>query len=358
MTAERRNPITEEMLARLPMSADIYPQKLDFVRETALLIRFGEEAYRSASFLDDRVLGPKTNGALVSLERVVAASRAAANLRPAHFIFHTGHVGSTLVSRLLEDSGGVLSLREPLPLRLLASAHDDLGKPYALLGNEQFEQVLDAFLRLWSRGYDRTRCVVVKATSSSGRLAAPLLTRCGGARAIYLNLRAEPYLATLLAGQNSRDDLRGHGPERMRRLLAFGVEAAPSLHQLSLGQLAAMSWLTETLTQRETLKKFGERVLDVDFDRFLANVPDGMSQIMKQFELAEDAKFLSSIAASPTLTRYAKAPEHAYTPEFRSQILADSRQRHGHEIREGLRWLENTARSSAAATEILNGAGG
>ncbi len=66
-------------------------------------------------------------------------------------------------------------------------------------------------LGLWSRGYEATRAVVVKATSSAGRLAPRLLGRSPASRAVYLNLAAEPYLATLLGGANSAD-----GPARPR----------------------------------------------------------------------------------------------------------------------------------------------
>ena len=106
----------------------------------------------------------------------------------------------------------VLSLREPLPLRTLAEAHDALGRPDSLLSNAQFDAALDTFMALWSRGYAGNTSVIVKATSSTGRLAPALLQPNVGSRAIYLNLGTEPYLATLLAGQNSPIDLRGHGP--------------------------------------------------------------------------------------------------------------------------------------------------
>ena len=116
-----------------------YPQKLDLIRGGLLLIHFGEDAYRSSSFLDDRILGPATRGGWVPVERVVeAAGQLVDGMRPLHFIFHTGHVGSTLVSRLLDETGQVLSLREPLPLRTLAEAHDVLHAPESLLGPAAF----------------------------------------------------------------------------------------------------------------------------------------------------------------------------------------------------------------------------
>ena len=73
-----------------------------------------------------------------------------------NFIFHTGHVGSTLVSRLLDETGPVLSVREPLPLRTLAEAQDTLRAPESLLGEPRFELLLDTLMRLWSRGYPAT----------------------------------------------------------------------------------------------------------------------------------------------------------------------------------------------------------
>jgi len=223
------------MLARLAASPDVYPQKIDLNSLMVLLVQFDADAYRRASFLDDRILTPATVGAWAGVDRVAEASRRVRDARPVHFIFHTGHVGSTLVSRLLDETGIVLSLREPLPLRTLAEAHDASGRTDALLSDEEFSRNTATLMRLWSRGYQATRSVVIKATSSAGRLATTLLSASEVSRAIYLNLRAEPYLATLLAGQNSPTDLRGHGAERMRRLQSRTKSPLAPLHSLSLG---------------------------------------------------------------------------------------------------------------------------
>lgn len=345
--------LQDALLAQLPASPDAYPQKLDLVRDAALVIRFDAAAYRAASFLDDRILGPATSGTWLPFDRVAAAARAARAACPVHFIFHTGHVGSTLVSRLLDESEAVLSLREPLPLRTLAEAHDALGRSDALLSDAQFDLALGVFMKLWSRGYAATRSVVVKATSSAGRIAATLLGRGEGSRAIYLNLGAEPYLATLLAGQNSPIDLRGHGPERIRRLQAWLTEPVGPLHAMSIGELAAMSWLAESRSQHEAVARFPDRAIALDFDAFLADVPEGMARILGLFGLPADARYLSAVGRSPVLTRYSKAPEYGYTPEVRAEILRESRRDHREEIRRGLAWLERLARTSAAVAEVL-----
>ncbi len=346
------------MLARLAVSPDVYPQQIDLNRLMVLLVQFDADVYRRASFLDDRILTPATVGAWAGIDQVADASRRVGNARPVHFIFHTGHVGSTLVSRLLDETGIVLSLREPLPLRTLAEAHDALGRTDALLSDGEFDRHVAMLMRLWSRGYQPTRSVVIKATSSAGRLAATLLSASEGSRAIYLNLRAEPYLATLLAGQNSPTDLRGHGPERMRRLQSRTKAPLAPLHSLSIGELTAMSWLAESWSQHDARKQFPTRILALDFDRFLESVAPSIGHILDHFGLPAETRLLDQIGRSQVLARYSKAPEFAYTPNVRAELLRDSRRRNGDQIRQGLAWLERLAVSDAAAAEIVQGSGG
>ena len=351
---EQSASIADLLLTKLPASAEAYPQKLDLIRETILFVRLDAAAYRAASFLDDRILGPATQGAWLPLGVVRDAAQRVRNAHPVHFIFHTGHVGSTLVSRLLDEMGGVLPLREPLPLRTLADAHDILAQPESLLSDGEFGRCLALFMTLWGRGDDATRCIVLKATSIAGRMAVPIMASRADSKAIYMNLRAEPYLATLLAGQNSPIDLRGHGPGRIRRLQArVGVPLAP-LHALSLGELTAMSWLVESWTQDEAVARHPAQVLALDFDRFLADVEACMGRILAHFELSADARQLSGLARSPVLTRYSKAPEFAYTPAERSEILEQSRRANREEIRKGMDWLEHIAQSDPAAAAVVN----
>ena len=344
----------EDLLTHLPESPDAYPHKIDFASLAVLFVRLDARAYRSASFLDDRMLGPDAQGAWLPLREVGDALRPDSASLPVHFIFHTGHVGSTLVSRLLDETGEVLSLREPLPLRSLAEAHDVLGRPDSLLSEADFGSALDLFLRLWGRGYDTTSCVVVKATSSAGRLALPILRRHERSRAIYINLRAEPYVATLLAGKNSPADLRGHGPERMRRLQSRLAQPLSPLHALSAGELAAMSWLAESWTRHEALRQCPSQVVGVDFDQFLVDVERGIERVLEHFGRPAGPALLSKLARSPVLNRYSKAPEYAYTPGLRAEVLRDSRRLNAEEIRKGMQWLERQARAHDGVAEILN----
>ena len=141
----------------------------------------------------------------------------------------------------------------------------------------------------------------------------------------------------------------------MRRLQSrIGTPLAP-LHALSMGELAAMSWLAESWTQRDTVTGFAGRVIALDFDVFLSNVTGSMSSVLGHFGLPADSGYLAHVGRSPVLTRYSKAPEYGYTPEVREEVLRDSRQRNRAEISRGMDWLERLAGADAAAAEVMNG---
>jgi len=320
----------------------LYPMKLDLARGRVLQIEMDEAAFRSASFLDERMLTPATRGGWIRLPELLQQTAGLTGGCPLHFIFHTGHVGSTLVSRLLDETGRVLSLREPLPLRTLAAAQDALrdgtaGAPTPA----QLDSLLTMCVSLWRRGFADTQAVIVKATSSCARLAPALFAAAPDAKAIYLNLQPEIWLATLLAGENSSVDLRGHAPERLRRLDAYLDSPWQPPQELAAGELAAISWLAETVTQRALLADNPQRVLTIDFDEFLQDVPGHLRSILAHFDLPEAPEFLAQVLRSPVLTRYSKAPEHPYDPGLRAAVLQDSRQRNRREIVKGMRLIES-----------------
>ena len=135
---------------------------LDLARGEVQLVEMVEADYRASSFLDERIVARDKRGqrvALADIERALAKSR---STRPLHFIFHAGHVGSTLLSRLLDETGKVLSLREPMPLRTMAEAHD--------MGTLNLDAILELLLRLWERGFGGNDAVVLKATSAPQRI--------------------------------------------------------------------------------------------------------------------------------------------------------------------------------------------
>jgi hypothetical protein len=321
----------------LAESAALYPFAYDLARGALMLVPMAQDDYRAASFLDERLT---KRGAWTPVGGVAQAMSGARDVRPLHFIFHAGHVGSTLLSRLLDETGVVLSLREPLTLRQMAEAYDH--------GGADRDERLELMLRLWERGFTGTEAVVLKATSATQRLAPRLLRHRAQARAILLNVSAESYLATMLAAENSAQDLNAYGAERHHRL--GQLLNAPAPRPSSLGQLAAMSWLVERLTQDRIQQAVGPRALAVDFDRMLDSLGDTLERIARHLNIAAD---IAAILESRTLSRYSKAPEHAYGPDLRQRRLDEARRLYGSEIAAALNWLNVLGRGHGMVAAVL-----
>ncbi|HEY4124631.1 MAG TPA: hypothetical protein VGM36_08465 [Rhizomicrobium sp.] len=324
------------------MTPEFYPQKLDLAQGRVLMIRMREEDYRAASFLDDRMLTAESKAAWVPLDRVMANAQRI-EPRSLHFIFHTGHVGSTLLSRLLGEARGVLSLREPLPLRSLADAFD------APVTDGLRENALAAFLKLWGRGYELNHTVVLKATSNAARMGERMMQALPGARAVYLSLPRESAIEALLSSQYAKTDLEVFGPERFRRLQAMLGDARIEQPR-AVGELAAMSWAAERLTQRHLSERFGARILNLDFEDFLSDMRPNVERVMAHFGLEATPQILDALMKSPILSQYSKKPAHPYSTRRRTQILAETRVSKADEIARAQTWLENlTALPGASA---------
>jgi len=330
-------------------SAAVYPQKIE--DESALLIRMSEADYRRASFLDDRILTHRTEGHWFPYADIRSRAAGAVAAGPAHFIFHSGHVGSTLLSRLLDEAPEVLNLREPLPLRSLAELHD---RASASEDAVQFQDQLQTFLRLWRRGFVGTRRIVVKATSATGRIAPLVLEASPESQAVYLNVRLETYLATLLAGANALSDLEGFAPERARRLTRFlGPDQAARVPPSS-GELAASAWLTERLTQQRAKQALGGRLLEIDFDALLAAPEPALAEIARHFGIVNAGDFARAAARSSLWTRYSKVPEqYEYSPSMRAELLRGAMREHAEELRAGLSLIEHLAARHAEVNALL-----
>lgn len=321
-------------------SPELHLHQLDPVQQAGLFVQMPAGAYRSASFLDGRSFGNQTIAGWIPLRSIydtVLAGPVPAT--PLHFIFHMGHTGSTLLSRLLDETGAVQPLREPLVLRELAGMHDSRDDAASLLSPREVENLAEVMLRLWGRCREGRQCAILKATSSAARMAPALMAARAKSRAVYLSMAPEPYLAVILGGPASLADVRGHAAERMRRMIGLLGAAPQPLHTLGPGELVAMSWLTEALTRERLAQAVNGRLLRLDFDTFLSDVPAGIEAVLAHFELPGGAELAGRIARSPVLGRYAKAPEHAYSSGLRDEVMRASRRDNSEEIARGMALL-------------------
>jgi len=305
------------------------------------LVHLDEAAYRAASFLDQRLLAlgyPQGECSLPVLE--AAAARLSSR---AHWIFHTGHVGSTLISRLIGAQAQFFALREPALLRALSAQVPSAARSEALA----------VALALLGRSWRAPQRAVVKATSFVSELAEPILSGPDRPMAIFMFAQPHAYLQGIFAGPNSRVESRHLAAARLERLtqrLGAG-EWRPNLR--SEGECIAMSWLCEMTVLHQAAARCADRVLWTDFDDFLAAPAAGLQAIFRALGADPPAPEIEALAGGPLMHQYSKALEHAYDAELRRSLLLAADHEQASEIRRGMAWLHRVGARHPLVAAVL-----
>lgn len=318
---------------RFRADANIFVQAYDSASDQALIAMMSEADYKAASFLDQRIMTQGRAAEWAAWDDLAAVSD---GLRQdAQFIFHIGHVGSTLIARLLGELPGVLALREPLILRALAELARLKGRAESPWSPEQFCRRIGDALGWLSRTFRREQRAIVKATSFASDLAPAVLRP--GTKALFLYVDPAIYMRTILAGENSVRELASLSASRLSRLHER-IGAEPwRLWALSTGERAALAWACEMAALEDAAN---DDVLWVDFDAFLAAPADMLMRIAAHFgEPLEEAQ-AASLTGGPIMQRYSKAPEHGYSAELRRDVLAQAEREWAEELDRGARWID------------------
>ncbi|MFC3070996.1 hypothetical protein [Phenylobacterium soli] len=324
---------------QLRTSPELFPIEVDLANNRAAFVRLSRVDYERASFLDGRLqLQPVATPSLDALAKAAEGAPIACD-----WIFHIGHVGSTLISRVLGTHPQVFSLREPQALRTFAQSPDTDARRAAL----------PVFAALYSRTWLAPQRAVIKATSIVSDIAAELLALSPDSRAILLTVAPEVYIPTILGGPNSVLEMRAQAPARLARLHAH-IGASPwRLEELSDGEIAAMSWNCEMAGLVRAARAAPDRTVWLNFDRFLADRTAGLARVLQALDREAGPETLAALAGSAYFDRYSKAPEYAYGARVRDEVLAEARRAAGAEIARGLAWLERAAADWPAVARLL-----
>jgi hypothetical protein len=307
------------------------------------LLRMSEADYRAAAFLDQRSLRPDSELRTTSWTALAAAAGGDYR-RDAQYIFHIGNVGSTLISRLLGELGGVFALREPLLLRKFA----DRAWP---------DEMFDVLATLLSRTFRPGQRAIVKATSFTSEMAHRFVP--SGSKALFLYASPARYLENILAGENSWQTLQALSPARLERLQSRCPGLAADLARMHDGLRAALGWACEMTSLEATAARMpAGSVLWMDFDTFLADPAARFIAIARHFGLDVEAAAARAICEGPLMRRYSKALDYEYSPELRQEILADARRRHAAPIRDAMNWLAGLESRYPAVAQAIRRAGG
>lgn len=313
-------------------------QAVDVASGLVRLVAMSRDDYRAASFLDDRLLQQPRNTVTIRWAEATAALGADAR-RDARWIFHIGHVGSTLVSRLLGELPDVLAIREPRLLRDLTLAPRPQRDPF-----------LGPTARLMSRTFAASERALIKATSMASEIAPGLVP--SGERALFLYASPRAYTATILAGENSLKELEMLFPHRAERMAPRVVTLADAGN--SHAHAAAAAWACEMTALEAAAEAMDDRhLLWADFDALLSRLECWLSDAAQFFGFHGPADRLREIAAGPLVFRYSKALEYDYSPNLRQELLEEAARENRAQIESAMTMLQAAARQSPLLARAL-----
>ena len=312
-------------------------QALDPAAGMIRLVAMDRESYRAASFLDDRLVQQPVDAQIVPWPDAEIA--VVGDMRTdARWIFHIGHVGSTLISRLLGEVGNVLAIREPRILRDLAMTPSDVRGSY-----------LAALPKLMSRTFDEGEIACVKATSFASEIAADLVP--AGERALFMYATPRNYIASILAGENSVKEMHALADFRGQRVAQREI-ALPAARNDA--DRAAAAWACEMVTLEDAAERMTDRSIAwADFDAMLTAMAAELGRVGSHFGFDIPEAQLRELASGPLMKRYSKDPKFEYTPQLREDLIAQELRLQGHDIEGALAMLRAAAEKSPLLARAL-----
>ncbi len=326
-------PTTEEIARDATWLAQAIDPSAGMVR----LIAMDANSYRAASFLDDRMIQQPVDAQVVPWPQVERAMEA--ELRSdARWIFHIGHVGSTLVSRLLGELGEVLAIREPRLLRDLALSPSGVRECY-----------IAPAPKLMSRTFDEAQFACVKATSFVSEIAPQLVP--AGERLLFMYATPRNYIASILAGENSQIELRHLAQSRAQRL-SLRVSDIPG--GTNDADLAAIAWACEMTSLEAAADAMQDRHVEwADFDAMLEDMPTALGRVASFFGFDAGEPQLQAIATGPLMARYSKGLEYEYSAGLRRELIGEATATNGAAIDGALAMLGRAAEKSPILARAL-----
>ena len=338
------NPENSSLPADFASNAAYPLFRLDLRARQAQVLEFLPEDYRRAAFLDERALGQRpiagANFPLDQLRRHLL--HRPGNPVAMHWLFHIGHCGSTLVSRLLDQQPGVLGLREPLPLLELAAIRMEVEDPALRFDRAEYRGALDLVLALLARGFADTRAVLVKPTSVVLNLAGDILSAPPPSQAAFLWIDLESWLCLMLRSPDLCLAARQQAPARIRDWQRFSGEHGTAVTALADPELLAMSWLVEQLRWMELCRRpeMAGRLLALNFDGFLADPRAGLARLLDHYRLPVDEARIDAALDSGLMSVYSKDARQVFDGSTREREIREAGSRFQHEVRAGLDWAK------------------
>ncbi len=335
-----------------PLIADIIenpryvPHRVSLAGNSITFIPADPEALRSASFIDGR--SDFSSGVSIDVDLRDILNHPIAAPGPDRLIFHVGFCGSTLLSRLLDQPGQSLVLREPNCLADLANHVASADRESRDKGD--LAAIMPALWALLRRRWDRDEPVVVKPSNWINNIAPDLCAAGRAVRPLFLTMPRAAFVRAVFRG----------GPER----LAFAARAAVHLSTRGSenaelvaaalgrstdqpGKLAALAVVAHEIQMRLLREAAAQGGWS---DAHWLTLDELASDPRVAARKAADALAITlpepglDAACERWLSRHAKQPDTRYSAEAEADADRRATADHGADIDAALRWAEDALR--------------
>lgn len=308
--------------------------------------------FKQSTFLDNRIKLSDPNQKWVLPTSDILNLNIVEN-KSIKYIFHISHVGSTLISKLLDECERVYSLREPVILRKLAAYKAEIDSPESFVEPRIIEAAIKQSQLLLARPFDPSQTVIVKASSFTNELSDSILGGVLRPTSLMIYCKINVFLPVIFKG-NGWGDIIGLSRSRILRLYKMLDNKFCCLYSLSPGELIAMNWLCEMMTLFLSAQNHPAQVMWIDFDDFLLRKSEYISDISKHLGLNLTDAEQMAIVQSELFSKYSKNDSIQFNAEDRARELKEVNLKHEKEIEKGILWLCNLSSRFDLVKTIVN----
>lgn len=330
-------PVGEQRWAASLVEPHFWPHRVDIAADEITLLDVERHALRACTFLDGRNEFWRGSGCRLRLSGCDPESRSLEG--GDRYIFHVGFCGSTLLTRLLDQPGAALLLREPRILTDVASYRAGLD---AIADDDgRVDDALGVARRLLRRRWSSSEATVVKPSNWANNLIPALCADATTIRPLFLSMGRRAFVLAVLRG----------GSER----LAFAARAALHFSAATLADAEQVACLlrrhverTQTLIALAALAhRFQTQLFDdackrsgwSDAHRLSLEIllADPQAAVVKAAAALDiDVPGSSSLANSSI--RHSKNPGLIYSQEAQDAADARIEVTHGFRIDNAIEW--------------------
>jgi len=328
-------------------SPELYPIKIDFLRQVVSFWRMSQASYRRSNFLDERAYRSSSEFFEVSLDDLLmCSSQAPASYNRVAYVFHSAYCCSTLLARYLELIPGCFVLKEPRLLTQVAVSRPGLSAlqvgSLVEASALKWKRVFDLCIRLLARAYGADEVVIVKANDRCNALGKLLLECNDRSRAIFLSIALRTFLLSVLKTQKRREWLRERLRVGKKDAASFPVLAGIDPRQLGDAEAGAYLWmLNDALCRQLCFKTETSRAMALDGEEIAESPHTALRAVACHFELPLDSRELKYVLTHPSIGRYSKDLSVAYDVNSRRREMIDLEKRFCAEADLGIAWAVN-----------------